>query len=113
MEDVGVELVDEMCLLEHGDEDARRDRAVLRRLPACECLRADELARQRADDGLQVDADIALGHGLVQVLAHVVLHLVAQAEFFCINGPVARSVFLDRVAGDLGLAVKGDIEVLC
>ena len=63
--------------------------------------------------GLQVDADIALGHGLVQVLAHVVLHLVAQAEFFCINGPVARSVFLDRVAGDLGLAVKGDIEVLC
>lgn len=67
---------------------------------------------QRADDGLQVDADVTLGHGLVQVLAHVVLHLVAQAEFFCVDGPVARSILLDRVAGDLGLAVKGDIEVL-
>ena len=63
-------------------------------------------------DGLQVDADVTLGHGLVQVLAHVVLHLVAQAEFFCVDGPVARSILLDRVAGDLGLAVKGDIEVL-
>ena len=112
VEDVGVELVDEVGLLEHGDEDSRRDHAVLRRLPARERLRTDELARQCADDGLQVEADEAFLERLVQVLAHVVLHLVAQAELLRVDGPVARGILLDGVAGNLGLAVERDIEVL-
>ena len=104
--------MDEVGLLEHGDEDGRRDYAVLQRLPARERLRADELARQCADDGLQVEADEAFLERLVQVLAHVVLHLVAQAELLRVDGPVARGILLDGVAGNLGFAVERDIEVL-
>ena len=37
---------------------------------------------------------------------------MAQAELLRVDGPVARGILLDGVAGNLGLAVERDIEVL-
>lgn len=110
VQDMSIELVDEMSFLEYRDEDVRRDHAVTWGFPACQGFGTGKFTSQRADHGLQGDVDVAFLQGFVQVFAYIVLHLGAQAELLGIDGKMARSVFLDGIAGKLGFVVKNTGE---
>ncbi len=106
LDDIGIEAVDQAGLFERGDEVGRRQAAMRRRFPARESLEAAELARQRADDRLVVDFDVAEVERFVEMLADVALHRELAAHLGAVDGVDARRVALDALAGELCF-VKG------
>lgn len=103
VDDIGIELVDEVRFLEHGDEVRGREAAMRRGLPARERLDAADLSSERADDGLVVDLEEALLKRSVEVLADVVADGVALAHLLRVGGPAMVRIALDGIAGELRL----------
>ena len=109
-DDIAVELVDEPCLLQHGDEDGGREQAVVGRLPARQCLEPADLAAECVDDGLVVHLDVTVRERTVEILAHVVLEVMQAAHLIRVDGVVARRVFLDRFAGKRRFVVERQVQ---
>ena len=111
LDDVEVEPVDEMRLLKHGDEDARRDEPPLRIAPARERLESADLPRERAHLRLVEHLDPAplerLGEMRQEIRAQVQLLLHRRVE----PRDVAVVDALDAVAGELH-AVKDPRDVI-
>lgn len=78
LRDEVVEQVDIVLLLEHGNEVAGADFALLRIMPACECLKGADLARQGTQDGLVADGDAAAAQSLFKMMGDVVAYGVVH-----------------------------------
>jgi hypothetical protein len=71
VEHVVGERADPADLLGEVDELVRRDRPVARVGPAHQGLHRDDVGGARVDDGLEDDADVAVGHRLLQLGAQL------------------------------------------
>ncbi len=107
LDDEPVDLVDQAFLLEHGNEAARGDHAVLRVVPACERLEAADLLRHCPDDGLVPHLEVPVLYRTVDMLHYVGVEPEFLGELFGIDVYKPAAVSADRIAGDLG-AVEGD-----
>ena len=99
----GIELMDESGLLQHGDDGGWRDQAMLRVIPAHQCLDMAELSRQDAHAGLQVNLDLPLLQRLCEMREDVRVKDDPVAHRFAIDGPAALHHFLRRIIGHLRL----------
>lgn len=78
LRDEVVEQMDRVLLLEHGNEIARANLALLRIMPTCERLEGADLARQSAQDGLIADGDAAALQSLFKMVGDVVAYGVVH-----------------------------------
>ena len=70
-DDMGVQQMDEAMLLQHGDKGSRGQQAVLRVIPAGQCLHGAHLTGDSAHHGLKINFDMLLLQSGVQVLEDI------------------------------------------
>ena len=101
LQHIEIEPVDEMRLLEHGHEHARRDEAPLGIAPARERLEAADATRQRAHLRLVIHLDPALLDCLVEMCHEIRPEVQRLLHRGIEPGDIAVVHALDAVAGEL------------
>ena len=104
--DVAVELVDLAGILERADEHSRIQESVQRVYPAGKRLHAAERFRNRADDRLVVNLDIAVRDRLVDMAHHVVLQQQVLVQAIVVIADKLVALLLLEAAGEFRLFAR-------
>ena len=105
-DDIAVQFMDEPGPFQDGNENPRRKLAVYGVIPAGQRFQTADFPGHGPDDGLVVDLDVALFHGIVEVFQDKSPFFQGFSHIPRIHRPAAGRIHLNRIAGHFG-HVKG------
>ena len=101
--EIGVQVGDDAVFFQHGNEDGRRKEGAVRALPAGQGFAADDPPGLDVDLGLDVEGDLPVLQGGLEIGQELELLDVAFMDVRIVDADVALEVILDLFRGQGGM----------